>query len=150
MRLNTVKYMKSTYQVTTNHETERPFRKGTWQMYHMIIRGILVRALRMSMRAKFTIRIFGTVRRVLNRTSNRQIMPFPIIDPNMTTVIIKMCGCFSSSWQEDVIFSSPIVQPAHWKPIQYLQPSILYWIKDHKWRYLLWHEVGMKSFLLSS
>lgn len=76
----------------------------------MIIRGILVNALRMSMTAKFAIKIFGTVRRVLKRTSNRQIILFPTIDPIITTVIIKMCDIFSTSWQE-LIWIVPFIAP---------------------------------------
>lgn len=105
-----------------NHETGCPLRYGTLQMYHITIRGILVSALRMSMTAKFAIRIFGTVRRVLNRTSKRQIIPFPIIDPIITTVIIKMCDIFSTSLQELICIVSFIAQIwARWRAATSLQ-----------------------------
>lgn len=72
-------------------------RKGNLQIYHIIMRGMFVMAFKMSIKAKFATRKFGTVRRVLNRTSKRQMMAFPTIDAIITTVIItiRMFACSS-------------------------------------------------------
>lgn len=69
-------------------------------MYHRIISGILITAFKMSTTARFTTKILGTVRSVLNRTSNKQIMLFPNIDPTITKTIMKMCISASLSGQE--------------------------------------------------
>ena len=59
-------------------------------MYHIIMSGIFVMAFKTSMKAKFATRKFGTVRRVLNRMSKRQMMVLPTIDPTITTVTISI------------------------------------------------------------
>ena len=59
-------------------------------MYHIIMSGMFVIAFKMSMKAKFATRKFGTVRRVLNRMSKRQMMALPTIDPIITAVIKTM------------------------------------------------------------
>ena len=99
VRLTTVRYMNSTYHVTMNHESARPLRKYTLQMYHMMKRGMLVSPLRMSMMAKLTIRIFGTVRNVLNRINKIQIMPLPKMLPIIAVAIIKVLDIKSEHWQ---------------------------------------------------
>ena len=70
-----------------NQDMKRPLRKDILQIYHIIISGMFVIAFKMSMKAKFATSKFGTVRRVLNRMSKRQMMALPTIDPIITTVI---------------------------------------------------------------
>lgn len=89
-------------------------------MYHMIMRGMLVTALRMSTTAKFAIKTFVTVRRVLNLMSKTHIMLFPITDPTITKAINTICETLTASVQE-IVFAwtdSCIAVPTHEKPIQ--------------------------------
>ena len=69
-------------------------------MYHKMKRGMLVSALRMLTAAKLAMRMLGTVLKVLNLISKRQIVPFPTIDPIMTTAIMKIFEILCESRHE--------------------------------------------------